>query len=705
MPRCALPVVLAIASVVLAACQVHTDPATDVAETSATLNARGPCSDVPDDLKNGELLFQYQRIGTSTWSDGPPHRFVCREPVPDLALSDTINGLQPDRAYRFRLALDLDGGEAGDEVDLWVDGDGRRNGTRYDTFSTLPALAIPQGGASGFAQAADFYDSVGVNTHFWALDTQYNPSWSATAFGPALDRLAELGVRHIRDATVGSWYDWRFFAMRPAYLALNARNRNLPGGEQPIFLMGGTDDWTTRWSGPVKWTIDDWFPIFDGGHQHYNGDPRVPPGGGNVPGVGAPVPSGKTGPGTIPTPWAASEPEIPWELMDALQGPNEPRGTPDQLRQLKPWMAEMTAEKRARSSSAVLGGRPYVTETGVQPGPAHADQLPTVGVALPPPNDWSALGDWSDGTGVVDVGDVHVYWGGQEPTLEGYVSQLDKADSYNGDLKTPPDRSKALPMIISETGYISRGTSGALVDAHSGFWPAPDDVIAEYLVRSLLMAYRLGFRRTYVYELMDQRNDPNDAEQNFGLVRHDGLPKPQFYAIKNLLEIVGFTEAPAEVRRPIDVSVSGFAPGPSNRHTVAFGPAAGPFMWDAYSESTDRLDSLLLQQSANTYLYFVWRQTSLWDREPGNRNPLTGAMENLADPSAGRKTPDTQKLQVHLPPAVASVSVAQPTAGGAASPEAGRTFSPLAIRDNTVPLEIAGKAKVLKIVMEESTVG
>jgi hypothetical protein len=673
--REALAALVAVGALTLAGC-AGTDPATVTGDTAATLRATAHCPGV----LQGEVYFQYQGVGTSTWTDTPHRGFECHGPAAPIPLSERVEGLEPGTTYRFRLGVRLPGGET------WADADGHFGGTNYDVFSTPRELALPKGGTSGFSQAADFYDSVGVNTHFWAVGTQYQPSWGRYAAGTM--RLAELGVRHIRDMTVGSWFDWRYKATQPVYQALDARNRSLPAGQQPIFVMGGAGDWNTHWSGPVHWQLRDWFPIFDGGHPHYDGDPGVQPGGGNIPRIGAPVPDRA---------WPSSQAEIPWTVMDALEGPNEPTGDLQQLQQLKPWMAEMTAAKQARASRVAAGGLPYVTESGVQPGPAHVDQLPTVGVASGLNPIWSSLGDWSKGTGVVDVGDVHVYWGGSEPAAEGYADQLADADTYNGDLSNPPDRFKGLPMVVSETGYVSRGVSQALTGPRAGFWPAPDDVIAEYLVRSLLGAYRQGFRRSYVYELMDQLNDPNDAERNFGLIRYDGAPKPQFYAIKNLLAIVGFRQAPPTEQMPIPVSVSGFQPGPGNQQTIAVRPTESQPLGAVYHQTKDRLDTLLLQQSADTYLYFVWRQASLWDREQGNRDPHTGALASLGDVAAGRTTPDTQNLTVHLPPGVASVSVAEPTAG--------QDFSPLPLGGDTAPLQISGKTKVLKIVMAHPAAG
>ena len=39
-----------------------------------------------------------------------------------------------------------------------------------------------------------------------------------------------------------------------------------------------------------------------------------------------------------------------------------------------------------------------------------------------------------------------------------------------------------------------------------------------------------------VFELVDERDDPDDRESNFGLVRHDGTLKPAYHAFKRAAE-------------------------------------------------------------------------------------------------------------------------------------------------------------------------
>jgi len=192
-----------------------------------------------------------------------------------------------------------------------------------------------------------------------------------------------------------------------------------------------------------------------------------------------------------------------------------------------------------------------------------------------------------------------------------------------------------------------------------------------------LLYYARGIRRFYYYELHDEHDIAGAAEQNFGLVRHDGTRKPQWYSLRNLLKLVGFEYAPPADRQPISVGVSGFTPGPANQHVSTYPADAGT----VYYQTADRLDRLLLQRSATEYLLILWRQYSLWDREPAVRQPL----------------PASQNLTVTLPANTVDVAVATPTAGGTTAPDDGLAYQPLSIQGGSVAVPFTAFTKVVRI--------
>lgn len=67
----------------------------------------------------------------------------------------------------------------------------------------------------------------------------------------------------------------------------------------------------------------------------------------------------------------------------------------------------------------------------------------------------------------------------------------------------------------------------------------------------LLEHYRKGIARTYLFELVDDSASPGD----YGLIRRDGSLKPQFFAVKNLLNMLA-DPGPAMGIRPLPYSTS-----------------------------------------------------------------------------------------------------------------------------------------------------
>jgi hypothetical protein len=220
------------------------------------------------------------------------------------------------------------------------------------------ALAIPPSLASGFGQAAWLYDGVGINTHFIYINTPYGN------YHAVIDYLAELGVRHIREGIIASWFDARSGSSDVALRAVHARNLALPDGQQPIFVLGGTTEFPPQQNHPF--TTADWFATMDGGHQHYNNDSNsgIP---GAIPGVGGPLSDA-----TYPF----ATPEVAWGLFSGIQSSNEPTGD---VSQIPSWQNQLLLGKSVRTNKTVFEGLAYVTSAGVEGGPATADQLPVVG--------------------------------------------------------------------------------------------------------------------------------------------------------------------------------------------------------------------------------------------------------------------------------------------------------------------------------------
>jgi hypothetical protein len=167
----------------------------------------------------------------------------------------------------------------------------------------------------------------------------------------------------------------------------------------------------------------------------------------------------------------------------------------------------------------------------------------------------------------------HPYSGGEppEPTL---ALALDERRA------TAPRRG----VVFTETGYHNA------LAATEGQPPASEEATAVYLPRLLVTAFGAGVRRTFIYELIDEKPDPAlvDAEQHFGLLRNDLSPKPAFTAIKTLI---------AAVRD---------SPGESLR---------GPPAWRLEGDGAEQVERVMLQRADGSLAIALWRPVSVWDRD------------------------------------------------------------------------------------------
>ena len=121
-------VAAALVILVLAACD--TQPATDVTESAATLNAKGACTAGVA----GTWEYQLRPVNSNVgWQRvGPPHDFSCGQNTGEVALTaERAKYLAPGTLYAFRVVSRLNNGT----VQAW-DANGTNGGTAYDTFTT-----------------------------------------------------------------------------------------------------------------------------------------------------------------------------------------------------------------------------------------------------------------------------------------------------------------------------------------------------------------------------------------------------------------------------------------------------------------------------------------------------------------------------------------------------------------------------------------
>ena len=150
------------------------------------------------------------------------------------------------------------------------------------------------------------------------------------------------------------------------------------------------------------------------------------------------------------------------------------------------------------------------------------------------------------------------------------------------------------PVVATEAGYHTQWRKGGV----------PEEIAALYLPRMLLHQAAMGIERTFIYELMDGGLDDGDTEHHWGLLRHDGTPKPAFHAVAALLAAL-----PAGAR-----------PGPLPPVPVL---------------SSDGVRSLAIDTGEGPVLA-VWRPVRVWDPARKVRIPVEPASVSVNLPPARR---------------------------------------------------------------------
>ncbi|WP_139224315.1 hypothetical protein [Cellulomonas marina] len=123
------------------------------------------------------------------------------------------------------------------------------------------------------------------------------------------------------------------------------------------------------------------------------------------------------------------------------------------------------------------------------------------------------------------------YWNADFPSVA-----LDRYPT-NFDTYRPPFGLR--PMAATETGYSTFRFGQS------------EKMQGRYVPRIFLENFRLGIRRTFLYELVDSFDDPTgyNREAHFGLLRHDLTPKPAFYALQSLISAVSAPK-PSALTKP-----------------------------------------------------------------------------------------------------------------------------------------------------------
>jgi hypothetical protein len=159
-----------------------------------------------------------------------------------------------------------------------------------------------------------------------------------------------------------------------------------------------------------------------------------------------------------------------------------------------------------------------------------ACSIPVVGFSLANIKDNPVrIGDLSQW---MDYGNIHPYAAGQYPANHwGRGLSMEKALSLAHLI------CKDKPLLVTECGYHNKIDN----PNHPG---VSETAAAIYQLHMQFVYFNQGIMRSYKYELLDYKSDPDmlDMECHFGMIRSDGTPKPIFYTMKNLLSILSDNE-------------------------------------------------------------------------------------------------------------------------------------------------------------------
>jgi hypothetical protein len=167
-----LAVLLAVPAL-LAGCNANTQPATDVASTSATLHAAVSWNE--GDFEGRVVYwFQTRPLGRQTWTWDDVRTADDIAASGSGSLAEDVSGLSPETTYQFRACAYLVDDQAEHTPAVCFDSKGQAHGTDYDSFTTGAAPDVPSAAAfpnpqttgtpPGWAPAATTSSSITVTT-------------------------------------------------------------------------------------------------------------------------------------------------------------------------------------------------------------------------------------------------------------------------------------------------------------------------------------------------------------------------------------------------------------------------------------------------------------------------------------------------------------------------------------------------------------
>jgi len=203
-------------------------------------------------------------------------------------------------------------------------------------------------------------------------------------------------------------------------------------------------------------------------------------------------------------------------------------------------------------------------------------------------NNTPAFANW-------DIQQMSMGWGGNSSTVGNHEAYADFGNfHWYVQAAYPPELPSQLDWLTNNARIIS--PIKQLMPTESGYpavSAASEAVHGRYIMRTLCEGFRKNFKRTFIYELIDE-----NTTDKFGLLRNDTTPRPAFTGIKNLVAL-------------LKDSGTIFTPGSLN-YTVTDSSTT-------YPADSAGLRRFLVQKRDGRFLLVIWHAAK---SGYGNGNPV-----------------------------------------------------------------------------------
>ncbi len=469
------------------------------------------------------------------------------------------------------------------------------------TNSNLPSKATPQLAIAAPLKAAKpayaFVDSLCVNTHWHYNDTPY---WQR--YNEVKQKLVALGIRHIReggtsDDTIAKLKELGRLGIKTTYVI----SPNL--GSVPN---------SSYWANEPTYNINDFV-------------------------------KNKVGTNAIDAVEISNEIDLNYSNFYWRKGdreklnddPKSPLYWVSYIESLTKDTYKALKSDRATAGIKIIGpslGRTYGYDTKSPLG--NLSQYVDWGNFHPYPNNGNTF------TNPFKYNTIEkYYWHSNFPSVN-----MDK-NPFTFDVYSPPFKGK--PMVATETGYFTNKDKRGISEKVHG----------KYMPRLFLEYFRLGIPRTCSYELVDEWNQPDSSEANYGLLRHNLSPKPAYTALKNLISLLNDPQGSKIIPRALNYNLSIKAPPGYDR--------------------TEYVHDLLLQKRDGNFYLVLWHEISNGD---------------ISAIPVREINPPPMPTQVNLSTPLSSATIYTLDDAGNLSNKAAT------IKNNKISLNVTDKATIIKLV-------